>query len=142
MSKRLASDRPGESYYVSFWFPGHASGDDAYSVFVAPFDLELEEAIYLPEAAVTGNDGQGATLSLFDGGADGSGTGSMASIDFTSTDTVAAEGDKETFTLASSAGASARQLDAGDVLVVNKAEQGTDAFDVQEGYIYLRFKAQ
>jgi hypothetical protein len=140
MSKRLASDRPGESYYNVVRTPAVAGGsNDRLPVFLAPFDLTLEEAVFLSDAAMTGAATNNFTLTVLDGGTAGAGTSVMATLAFTGTGTVVGAYDKESFTV--SATVANLNLDAGDVMLFDKTEGGT-GLALEAGYLYVKFKSQ
>lgn len=140
MSKRLASDRPGEEYTVTMHIPAAAAGNDIRtSVLVAPFDLEVMAVELMADVAMTGVGTNFMTLTLHDGGTAGAGTGVIAQFVMDATSDIVLALDNTALPL--SATAADLLVDEGDILVFDKSEDATgDAFTVST--LQVTFKAQ
>ncbi|MDT0302906.1 hypothetical protein [Streptomonospora wellingtoniae] len=103
------------------------AGDDEDTVIAqAPFDCTVVAVEYVPEAAITGADGNSRAVSVVNKGADGAGATEVAALEFASgTD---ASANDET-ALALSGTAADADLDGGDTLQWRSLAVGTGMAD-------------
>jgi hypothetical protein len=103
-----------------------ANASDDTVVGQAPFDCTVTKVEYVPEAAITGANTNTRSVALVNKGQGGSGTTSVASLQFDSGQNVAAN-DEKTITLTGTT--ADRDLTAGDTLQWRSLAVGTGMTD-------------
>ncbi len=119
-------DIPGSHELCSTRIPAVANtSDDKVVVGVALFDCTVTSVVVAHDAAITGQDTNTFTGSIFNGGSDGTGVVSVAAKQYV--DTVDGAVWADTLTLSSTA--ANLNLSAGDIILYDKTEIGTGLTD-------------